>query len=63
MSQLCELEDCYEEAVGYVWAQWSIVDFLRYEACQPHMREMVRDLDRRLVDGNLPMVGVEFYDD
>jgi hypothetical protein len=57
------MEECIAPAVGYVWAQWSLVDFLRYESCYEHMREMVRDLDRRTVDGNLPMVGVEFYDD
>jgi hypothetical protein len=49
--QMCEMEGCTEEAIGWVEAQWTIADFVRYEACFPHLWEIEEDLRQRTVEG------------
>jgi hypothetical protein len=57
------MQDCTAKAVGYVEAQWSVVDFVRYETCDEHMRDMLIGLNARWVDGRPPVLNVDFYDD
>jgi hypothetical protein len=47
----CEFEGCLLPAVGWVEAQWSIADFVRYEACYEHLSEIADGLKTRKIDG------------
>lgn len=59
---LCEMSDCGHLAQGWVEAQWTVVDFVRYEACFGCMPIMERELYRRRVDGLAPArVSVGYY--
>lgn len=51
----CEMEGCLRPAIVTVGVQWTIADFLQYEACTRHWRQMQRILARRTVDGELPL--------
>lgn len=55
MSQLCEWDQCDQPASCTVHAQWTYVDFVNYEACDDHSDEMMRILERRMVDGQACM--------
>jgi hypothetical protein len=60
---ICEMEECAQLAQGYVEAQWTAVDFVRYESCFQHIPDMRLVLTRRRVDGELPVfVRYGFYD-
>lgn len=54
--QLCEWPDCQRPAQGYVEAQWTVVDFVRYEVCYTCMTDMSAFLWRRRIDGQLPLI-------
>lgn len=60
-TQRCEWEDCQEFAQGYVEAQWSIADFVRYEMCIKHMFVGRDELSRRTVDGLPAVTRAEVY--
>jgi hypothetical protein len=55
MTELCEMQGCKQLAVGWIEAQWSVADFVRYEACFAHIDEMYSDLSWARVDGQLPL--------
>lgn len=61
-SDTCEMDGCTAKAVGYVEAQWSIVDFVRYETCADHMDDMLDGLSARRVEGWLPSLNYDTYD-
>ena len=61
--QRCEYEDCEMSAVGWVEAQWTIVDFVRYEGCFDHLVDMRASLHGRRVEGYSPDIHVHFYDE
>jgi hypothetical protein len=60
-TQRCEWEDCAEYAQGYVEAQWSIADFVRYEMCIRHMIEGRDELSKRMVDGMPAVTRSQLY--
>lgn len=60
--QLCDMEGCLRIATGYVEAQWSIADFVRYESCDEHPGEMLQILANQLFDGRPPLyLNVQLY--
>jgi hypothetical protein len=61
--QRCEFEDCEQIAEGWVEAQWTIADFVRYESCLDHLGEMRDVLAQREVEGYAPDVHVHFYEE
>lgn len=63
MADTCEFEGCPEPAEGWVEAQWSLFDFVRYDMCNDHLWEVYEDLAERRVDGQLVFeVGVRYYE-
>lgn len=63
MATKCEYEGCPRDAIGYVEAQWSIFDFLRYEMCFEHLFEAQADLAQREVeDCGHSYTAVRFYE-
>jgi len=54
--QLCEFPDCTALAEGWVEAQWTLADFVRYEACFNHMAEMTAALSDMRIEGEYAAV-------
>lgn len=61
--KLCELEECQNIAVGWVEAQWSLFDFVRYEGCEEHLEDMRARLAKRKVEEFLPITLVHWYEE
>jgi hypothetical protein len=60
---LCEMEGCRERAVADVHAQWTIADFVSYQACPFHVWDMCDGLGERPVEGRVPAdVWVVWFD-
>ena len=51
----CEYPDCELTAVCAVEAQWTLVDFVSYRACDEHADLMLEILAQRYVDGQPPV--------
>jgi hypothetical protein len=51
----CSWKECGAAAAGTVHAQWSVVDFDDYPACDGHIHLVAGVLWRRLVDGREPV--------
>jgi hypothetical protein len=51
----CEYPECAELAQCSVEAQWTLVDFIAYQACDQHSYLMMEILEHREVDGQLPV--------
>jgi hypothetical protein len=63
VSPTCEWRDCTAAATTSINAQWTIFDFVRYEACQAHAGALYGWLGRRRVDGSEPLdMWVTYYD-
>jgi hypothetical protein len=60
--QRCDWEDCRLLAVGYVKAQWTIADFVRFEGCDAHLWDMRAALDHTLVEGFAPELAIGWYE-
>jgi hypothetical protein len=59
----CEWAECAAWAIGEVHAQWTVVDFVSYAACEEHYEWMVEWLWKRHVDGQPPAdVWVSWWD-
>jgi hypothetical protein len=62
VGQICEWRDCAALASRSVSAQWTVVDFVRYEACAAHVGELWDWLGRKLVYGSYPVdMWVTYY--
>ena len=61
--QLCEYEGCTNVAVGWVEAQWTIVDFCRFETCLEHMNDMCWHFYNQTVEGEHAYIGTGLYED
>ena len=61
MTQLCEYEGCRRAAEGYVEAQWTPFDFVRYEGCPEHVWLMRAELSQRYVELDQPVVRIAWY--
>lgn len=60
----CEMEDCDQDAVASVHAQWTIFDFIDYRSCDTHIDDMLEGLALRTVDGKRPVdLWVQWYFD
>lgn len=57
----CEWKDCELEAEGYVEGQWSIADFMRFEACFDHLYAIRDDFWHTTIEGNECEVTIEHY--
>lgn len=60
--QKCEWEGCDELADGFVEAQWTIVDFMRFESCVAHLFDFGDALRNYYVDGVPARPYVTLYD-
>lgn len=59
--QLCEYPDCQQSAVGYVEAQWTLADFVRYEMCGEHLVVAAEQLRQQTVEGERCWPAVHWY--
>lgn len=55
MNGQCEMEGCDHSSAVSVHAQWTLVDFIEYQACGACAGDMFDVLRRRRVDGQLPV--------
>jgi hypothetical protein len=63
VSPTCEWRDCTAVATRGVHAQWTIFDYVRYEACAAHVGALWDWTGRRRVDGSYPLdMWVTYYD-
>ena len=51
---LCEYDRCEERAAGSVHAQWTVVDYLAFDTCAAHWRDLFEILQGQLFDGEGP---------
>lgn len=61
MPDTCEYEGCPLPAEGWVEAQWSVVDFVRYDMCHDHLWEAYEILSTQKVEDNFCICGVRYY--